>query len=612
MRHCLLPLLSSLLLAACSQPRVADSQGGGTLAANDNRSPAGTRHEGVLALHLEIAEGDWQAERALPVWRLLAFAEAGRPASTPGPLIRATQGTIVDVQIENRSGDALSIHGLHTRPGIDAPLFIASHGTAHARFSADAAGTFYYWGTLGRALDEREGRDSELIGALIIDPPGGRVDDRIFIITRHGGQDEGGDGVGAWAINGRSWPQTERLSYHVGEPVHWRWINATGHPHPMHLHGAYFRVTSSGDNSADLPRAPGEQNEVVTQRMPYTSTMAMSWVPLHAGNWLFHCHILVHVMPENRIPEPQWYDDYTTLPHDEHMAGLVLGIHVHNEGVAENSGKSAPPRSIQIRVAERPGVNFDDYYKRPVPGVGYAIDGSPVSAPGPALVLERGRPVAITIHNTLTHATSVHWHGIEVQSSYDDGVPHWGVDGDRVTPWIDPGSSFVAHFTPPRAGTFMYHTHFNDYAQLTAGLYGALLVVEPGQTLDATIDHTYVIGQGPDEEKDPILLNGATELPPATWRAGSSHRVRLVGMTASEKVHVRLARDGQAVTWRALAKDGADLPAALATLRAAEVDLSPGETWDFAYAAEQRGTLRLEAALPGTQIAATSAAISVE
>ena len=85
-----------------------------------------------------------------------------------------------------------------------------------------------------------------------------------------------------------------------------------------------------------------------------------------------------------------------------------------------------------MRVAERPGVNFDGYYKRHVPGVGYAIDGSPVSAPGPALVLERAA-VEITIHNALTNATSVHWHGIEVQSSYYDGVPHWGVDGDRVT-----------------------------------------------------------------------------------------------------------------------------------------------------------------------------------
>ena len=611
MRHCLL-LISSLLLAACA-PRPGTSELSlPTLPANDNRVAAGTLQDGVLKLKLEVTEGDWQAERALPAYRIFAFAEAGKEATAPGPLIRVPQGTMVDVAIHSRINKDLLIHGLHARPGSARPLHLQAHATVTTRFRADGAGTYYYWGTLGKPLEEREGRDSELIGALIVDAPDMAVDDRIFIITRHGAVSEGGEGVGAWAINGRSWPQTERLTYSVGESVRWRWINATGHTHPMHLHGAYFRVTSSGDNRADIPLALGEQNEVVTQRMSYANTMTMSWVPLHAGNWLFHCHIVFHVMPENRIPEPQWYDDYAKLGHDEHMSGLALGIHVGNEGVAENSGKSAPPRSIQMRVAERPGVSFDDYYKRPVPGVGYAIDGSPVSAPGPALVLERGRPVAITIHNALTHATSVHWHGIEVQSSYDDGVPHWGVDGDRVTPWIDPGGSFVAHFTPPRSGTFMYHTHFNDYAQLTAGLYGALLVVEPGQTLDAAIDHTYVISQGPDEGKDPILLNGSTELPTAIWRAGSSHRVRLVGITAVEKVHVQLVRDGHAVTWRALAKDGAELPAALATLRTAQVDLSPGETWDFAYAAEDHGKLRMEASVLQNGTPPTTAPISVE
>ena len=75
---------------------------------------------------------------------------------------------------------------------------------------------------------------------------------------------------------------------------------------------------------------------------------------------------------------------------------------------------------------------------------------------------------------------------------------------------------------------------------------------------------------------------------------------------------MRLARDGHTVTWRALAKDGADLPAALATLRAAEVDLSPGETWDFAYAAEDRGKLRLEASVLQNETPPTSAPISVE
>jgi len=137
-------------------------------------------------------------------------------------------------------------------------------------------------------------------------------------------------------------------------------------------------------------------------------------------------------------------------------------------------------------------------------------------------------------------------------------------------------------------------------------------LVEPGQLPDAAIDHVYVIGQGPDEEKDPILLNGVGELPAASWRIGSQQRVRLVGITGVQTVRVRLLRNGQTVTWRALAKDGADLPVALATLRAAEVDLSPGETWDFAYAADERATLRLEAAVPKSETPVASASIAVE
>ena len=38
-----------------------------------------------------------------------------------------------------------------------------------------------------------------------------------------------------------------------------------------------------------------------------------------------------------------------------------------------------------------------------------------------------------------------------------------------------PRDSFVARFTPPRAGTFVYHTHVNESRQQLAGLAGALV-----------------------------------------------------------------------------------------------------------------------------------------
>lgn len=275
-------------------------------------------------------------------------------------------------------------------------------------------------------------------------------------------------------------------------------------------------------------------------------------------------------------------------------------------------GKSTAPRRIALRAAQRPGVGLDAYFGRPVPLLGYSVDGSPVSAPGPVLVLERGRPVEIAIRNDLAHATSVHWHGIELESSYYDGVPHWGVDGGRITPWIDPGASFVARFTPPRAGTYMYHTHFNDYAQLTAGLYGALIVVEPGRHLDAAVDHVYVIGQGPDDAHDPVLLNGVVGVPATVWRQGRHHRIRLIGITAVSAVQLALLRENGPVIWRPLAKDGADLPLPLKAPRKAEVDISPGETYDFDYAADEPATLRLEATLKGRSEPPTIAPIDIE
>jgi FtsP/CotA-like multicopper oxidase with cupredoxin domain len=80
--------------------------------------------------------------------------------------------------------------------------------------------------------------------------------------------------------------------------------------------------------------------------------------------------------------------------------------------------------------------------------------------------------------NRLPEATAIHWHGMELESYYD-GVHGWSGAGLRVTPLIEPGDSFVVRFTPPRTGTFMYHTHNHDHTHLASGLYGPMLVVEP-------------------------------------------------------------------------------------------------------------------------------------
>jgi hypothetical protein len=100
--------------------------------------------------------------------------------------------------------------------------------------------------------------------------------------------------------------------------------------------------------------------------------------------------------------------------------------------------------------------------------------------------------------------------------SYSDGVSGWSGISGSIAPPIAPGDSFPALMTPPRAGTFIYHVHNEANDELASGLYGALMVLEPGETPDP--DRVFVIGEpgpnGHDPAGRPPFVNG-TLTPPA-------------------------------------------------------------------------------------------------
>src|SRR5579883_21561 len=50
--------------------------------------------------------------------------------------------------------------------------------------------------------------------------------------------------------------------------------------------------------------------------------------------------------------------------------------------------------------------------------------------------------------------------------------------------------------SPPRAGTFIYHTHWHEPSQLTNGLYGPLIALREGETFDPKSDLTFVFSIG--------------------------------------------------------------------------------------------------------------------
>src|SRR6266436_641446 len=270
--------------------------------ANRNLSPAGQLRDGVLTVRLEIRAGDWYPEAETgPTVVVQAFAEEGRALQIPGPLIRVPEGTEVRATVRNvlEKGTA-RVYGLHGRPGDGKkPLEISAGEIREVRFKLTAPGTYYYWATTtGRPLAGRIDVDSQLSGALIVDPPGEAVADRVFVMGLW--LDRGVPGASQRngrqfaVINGKSWPYTERLTYDVGQPVRWHWINASFFDHPMHLHGAYFRVRSEGE----------KQRLAVTDRIAVGGTRSIALLLEREGRWLFHCHLLNHMSAEYRYLEP--------------------------------------------------------------------------------------------------------------------------------------------------------------------------------------------------------------------------------------------------------------------------------------------------------------------
>jgi FtsP/CotA-like multicopper oxidase with cupredoxin domain len=235
------------------------------------------------------------------------------------------------------------------------------------------------------------------------------------------------------------------------------------------------------------------------------------------------------------------------------------------------------------------------------PFYGYAL-GEPTGIaartsliPGPTLVLKRGEPVAITVVNELPEATAVHWHGIELES-YFDGVAGFSGQGKRISPVIAPRDSFVARFTPPRSGTFIYHPHADEVRQQMAGMSGALLVVDDPKAYDASHDIVVLITtpRTRTETPDVVYINGSKSPDGLELRAGETYRVRIINIhTFRPSMIARIVGDADTLTWRAVAKDGMDLPAARAIVKPAVQQMGNGETFDFEFVPPNARELRL-------------------
>lgn len=91
-----------------------------------------------------------------------------------------------------------------------------------------------------------------------------------------------------WTINGKSFPEIEKLPLQKGKRYRLLFNNKTGDIHPLHLHRHTFEITQV----AGKPTSGLKKDVISVARF---STAAVDFVADNPGLTLFHCHMQLHM-----------------------------------------------------------------------------------------------------------------------------------------------------------------------------------------------------------------------------------------------------------------------------------------------------------------------------
>ena len=196
--------------------------------------------------------------------------------------------------------------------------------------------------------------------------------------------------------------------------------------------------------------------------------------------------------------------------------------------------------------------------------------------PGPTIRATEGDKIRAVFKNNLTETTGVHFHGVEFDDFFQDGVPF-------VTqkPFA-PGESYTYEFTASRPGSLMYHSHHNATDQVGRGLLGAFVVDPKDPTGDDKFDREYVWISNDTLGGFTINGHGFPATVPVLAAQGETVRVRFMNegiMMHPWHLHgfemKVVARDGYPLGQNAFGCD--------------TLGVNPGERWDVNIKADRLG-----------------------
>ncbi len=202
------------------------------------------------------------------------------------------------------------------------------------------------------------------------------------------------------------------------------------------------------------------------------------------------------------------------------------------------------------------------------------------SVPGPTIKVEPGDKIKIVLHNELPQSTAIHSHGFETPVAMD-GVP-W-VTQDPVLP----GDTFEYVFTAPSEPMVgMYHSHHHAEKQVPDGLFGAFIVGDFTEQIQA------VTGKPAAASRIPMVLNDAGSIGLSLNGKSFPATAPVVGSVGSW-VQIEYMNEGlqihpmhlHGLPQVVIAKDGVPLPQPYAV---DTLNVAPGERYTVLIHAEEQ------------------------
>lgn len=315
--------------------------------------------DGVKVFHLipEVVEHEFAPGLKATCW--------GYNQSVHGPTIEAVQGDRIRIYVTNKLPESTSVHwhGLIVPSGMD-----GVGGLSHPpikpgetyiyEFTLLQHGTYMYHSHQDSMIQEAMG----MTGLFIIHPrqkEGAQVD-RDFAIMLHEWRIDPDTSrpnplemtdFNVLTMNGKTYPATDPLIIKQGQRVRIRFGNlSTQDHHPIHFHGLEFHITA--EDGIAVPVAA--QRKASTVLVAVGQTRDIEFVADNPGDWIFHCHMLHHMMNQMGHNFPNVLGIKTDQI-DKYMQKLVPGYMTMGEtGMGAMMDMGLPKNTISMQAPRGP------------------------------------------------------------------------------------------------------------------------------------------------------------------------------------------------------------------------------------------------------------------